>query len=756
MASAKVPEKDRHRATGLRDELNRHNHAYHVLDTPEIDDVAYDVLFRELQELEELHPSLQTADSPTLRVGGAPLDKFTKVQHRQAMLSLGNAFSEKELGDFDKRIKDRLKSPSTVIEYVAEPKLDGLAVSLVYIDGVFDQGATRGDGQTGEDITPNLRTIKSIPLTLNNAPKGRIEVRGEVFIDKKDFQQLNKTQQEKQEKVFVNPRNAAAGSLRLLDSSITAARPLRITIYSMGLLELDAKVPDTHWDMLQWFGTMGFPISTVSAKLEGIESCQAYYDGILRQRTDLDFEIDGVVFKVNRFDYQQQLGFVSRAPRWAVAYKFPAEEAVTKLLSVDFQVGRTGALTPVARLEPVFVGGANVSNATLHNMDEVARKGIMIGDTVVVRRAGDVIPEVVSAVESKRPEDAGDIRLPETCPVCDSPVVVSLDVAVAKCSGGFHCTAQRREALKHFVARKAMNIDGLGEKVIEQLVDREFVERPSDLYKLTKEQLLELDLIAEKSADNLIEALEQSKKTSLGKFLYALGIPEVGETIAQQLATHFGRIEPLMEVSVDYFTPVGIEGVGKVGAQSIVDCLQSASELPDGPELTQWLLDHLPRVNAGQVEQLLQKAPNQMMLQKLTVNDIQSKGSSTVEGVGQKMAELIVSFFANNDNVNEINELRRVGVEWLDITDQLAQADNSDADLAGNTYVITGKFEGIGRDEIAARLVARGGKVTGSVSKKTTALICGEAAGSKLSKAEKLEIPIVDAAGLQALIGDLP
>ena len=755
MASAKVPEKDRRRATELRDELNRHNHAYHVLDSPEIEDAVYDALFRELQTLEEQHPSLQGTDSPTLRVGGAPLDKFTKVQHRQAMLSLGNAFSEKELSDFDKRIRDRLKNSSSVIEYVAEPKLDGLAVSLIYSDGVFVQGATRGDGQIGEDITPNLRTIKSIPLSLSHAPKGRLEVRGEVFIDKHDFQKLNETQQERDEKVFVNPRNAAAGSLRLLDSSITASRPLQITIYSMGLLELEGETPDTHWDMLQWFGTMGFPISNVSAKLDGIASCQEYYASILKQRSAMDFEIDGVVFKVNRFDYQQQLGFVSRAPRWAVAYKFPAEEAVTKLLSVDFQVGRTGALTPVARLEPVFVGGANVSNATLHNMDEVARKGIMVGDTVVVRRAGDVIPEVVSAVESKRPGDAEEICLPETCPVCDSTVVVSTDVAVAKCSGGFNCTAQRREALKHFVARKAMNIDGLGEKVIEQLVDRELVERPSDLYKLTKAQLLDLDLIAEKSADNLIDAIEQSKKTSLGKFLYALGIPEVGETTAQQLAMHFGQIESLMQASVGYFTPTGIEGVGKVGAQSIVDKLQSERDLPDGPEMKQWLLNNLSRINERQVDQLLQKASNPAMLRELTLNDIQSKGSSTVEGVGHKMAELIVGFFSNNDNSNEIRELRQLGVEWPNLTDQLAQADKTDGDLTGNTYVITGKFEGIGRDEIAARLVARGGKVTGSVSKKTTALICGEAAGSKLSKAEKLAVPIIDAAGLQALIGDL-
>lgn len=752
MATSKVPAESAQRAATLRDELNHHNYLYHVMDAPELPDSQFDKLFRELQSLEEQHPSLQQPDSPTLRVGGVAQEKFPKVEHRQSMLSLGNAFSAEELSDFDKRIRDRLKIKTATIEYVAEPKLDGLAVSLIYNDGVFVQGATRGDGQIGEDITPNLRTIKSLPLILKDAPVGRIEVRGEVFIDKKAFEQLNKDQEKKQDKVFVNPRNAAAGSLRLLDSTITASRPLRITIYSMGLLELDDQTPSTHWDMLEWFGSMGLPISTVSKKLDGIDACQNYYEDILKRRASLDFEIDGVVFKVNDFDRQETLGFVSRAPRWAVAYKFPAEEASTQLLSVDFQVGRTGALTPVARLEPVFVGGAMVSNATLHNMDEVARKGIMVGDIVVVRRAGDVIPEVVSALASKRPTSAAVITLPEKCPVCDSPVLISTDVAVAKCSGGFVCTAQRREALKHFVSRRAMNIDGLGEKVIDQLLSRDMVNRPSDFYELTKEQLLELDLIAEKSAENLLDSIEQSKKTTLGKFLYALGIPEVGETTARQLANHFGQLEPLMVTPIDYFVPTGIEGIGKTRAEAIVKIVQEKQSLPKGDGLREWLLDVIPRAKPAEVDALLQKFPEPASLKKLDVNDIQSKGDSRVEGVGQIMAELIVAFFSNKDNRDEIHNLRRVGVEWAEKAPAEENTESAQGSLIGNIYVITGKFDGISRDEIAASLVAQGGKVTGSVSKKTTALICGEAAGSKLAKAEALGIEIIGETGLNSLL----
>lgn len=752
------------RAKILRQQLHHHNHCYHVLDNPELPDSEYDRLFRELLDLEERFPELQTDDSPSLRVGAAPLDKFDKVNHQLAMLSLDNAFSAEDLGNFDRRIRDRLKADEegTFVQnpdYVAEPKLDGLAVSLVYMDGVFSQGATRGDGNTGEDITPNLRTIKSLPLSLGGAPKGRIEVRGEVFIDKESFTRLNEDQAQKNEKVFVNPRNAAAGSLRLLDSSITAARPLRLTVYSMGVLDVNSELPETHWEMLKWFATMGLPVSNNSARLDDIDACQAYYENILEQRQHLDFEIDGVVFKVNNLELQRRLGFVSRFPRWAVAYKFPAEEATTQLLSVDFQVGRTGALTPVARLEPVFVGGAMVSNATLHNMDEVERKGVMTGDTVVVRRAGDVIPEVVSAVISQRPDSALPIELPLTCPECDSPVVRSVDAAVAKCTGGFSCTAQRREALKHFVSRRAMNIDGLGEKLIDQLLERNLVNRPSDLYHLDREQLLELDLVAEKSADNLINAIANSKNTTLSRFLYALGIPEVGETIAAQLATHFKTIDALSCATVEYFIPRGIEGIGAVRAKSISKSLRESIELqklqlPVDPQqasqaLRSCVQEALPKIKEHELDTMLERYPTVAQLQNLEPDEIQSKSASRVEGVGEIMASLIVSFFSSRQNLEEIEKLQTAGVKW----DSAAGAgESTPLTLSGNTYVISGKFTDLGRDEIKAALQARGAKVAGSVSGKTTALICGEAAGSKRSKAEALGIPVVGESGLQELL----
>ncbi len=748
MDGTEVTPEVKRRIKKLRDEIVHHNRQYHELDQPEVTDAEYDVLFRELQSLEKQYPSLITPDSPTSRVGAAPLEKFAKVEHRQAMLSLDNAFSEKELNDFNQRIKDRLKLKVATVEYVAEPKLDGLAVSLVYEDGVFVQGATRGDGNTGEDITPNLRTIQSLPLSLKDAPDGRIEVRGEVFIDKAAFEALNAHQARQNDKIFVNPRNAAAGSLRLLDSSITAQRPLRIIIYAMGLIEIDDALPETHWDMLQWFSAMGLPVSDQAQKLSDISQCQKYYDRILAGRESLDYEIDGIVFKVNSLQQQIDLGFVSRAPRWAVAYKFPAEEATTLLLSVDFQVGRTGALTPVARLEPVFVGGAMVSNATLHNMDEVSRKGIYIGDTVIVRRAGDVIPEVVGAVTSKRPADAAEITLPAECPVCASPVIVSEDVAVAKCSGGFNCNAQRREVLKHFVSRRAMNIDGLGEKIIDQLLERKMVSRPSDFYQLTKDQLLELDLVADKSADNLLNAIDASKQTTLGRFIFALGIPEVGETTAKQLAIHFGAIDALSAAPYDYYVPTGIPGIGKTRASRIVETLESLPGDTKPESLKEWLSGNLTGVKPAEVDALLLRYPETHQLQNLSVAEIQSKGESRVEGVGQTMAGLIVDFFASADNQKEVNALIEAGVQWESAT----VPNDGDESLAGNIYVISGKFTDMSRDQITAALVEKGAKVTGSVSKKTTALICGEAAGSKLAKAQSLGVEIIDENALAGLL----
>jgi len=739
------------RAEWLQETLTHHGHLYHTLDAPELPDAEYDKLFNELLALEEKHPELQVPDSPTLRVGGQTLDKFDKVKHRQAMLSLGNAFEEKDLHDFDKRIKDRLKETTSKIGYVAEPKLDGLAVSLSYEDGVFVQGATRGDGQVGEDITPNLRTIQSIPLKLKNAPKGLIEVRGEVFIDKASFKSLNDTQAKKEEKVFVNPRNAAAGSLRLLDSSITASRPLRIYVYAPGVIDINEALPESHWDMLQWLKKLGFPVNPESKKQADIKACYKYYETMLKRRESLDYEIDGIVYKVNDLAKQEALGFVSRAPRWALAHKFPAEEATTELLSVDFQIGRTGALTPVARLEPVFVGGAMVSNATLHNMDEVERKGIRIGDTVIVRRAGDVIPEVVSAVESLRPKGTKKIKLPKVCPECGSDVVQSVDMAVAKCSGGLVCGAQQREALKHFVSRRAMNIDGMGEKLIDQLMSREMVQTPSDIYSLKKEELLELDLVAEKSADNLLSAIEESKTTTLGRFLFSLGIPEVGETTAQVLADHFENIDALASAKVDYFIPRGIDGIGKTRATAMVELFQQSKLPQNTDELKAWLQIHVPKLKESELVQLLKKFPDADALKALTAADLQSKSASKVEGVGETMAELIVEFFKSKSNLKEIKKLQAAGIHWGVAADSAAiEGDDS---LSGSTYVISGKFEGLSRDDITAALKAKGAKVTGSVSKNTTALVCGEAAGSKLAKAEKLGIEIIDEAGLQALLG---
>ncbi len=755
MASGSSKSESAKRIDWLRETLNHHSHLYHTLDTPELPDAEYDKLFNELISLEEKFPDLQTPDSPSLRVGGQPLDKFEKVTHRQAMLSLGNAFEEQDLLDFDKRIKDRLKTTSEKVSYVAEPKLDGLAVSLTYQDGLFVQGATRGNGQVGEDITPNLRTIKSLPLKLENAPDGLIEVRGEVFIDKQSFAALNKTQEAREDKVFVNPRNAAAGSLRLLDSSITASRPLRIYIYSTGPVEIATDLPETHWDMLQWLGALGLPVNPESKKQKDIKACFKYYNSLLKRREKLDYEIDGIVFKVDSLDQQQELGYVSRAPRWAVAHKFPAEEATTELLEVDFQVGRTGALTPVARLEPVFVGGAMVSNATLHNMDEVARKGIRIGDTVIVRRAGDVIPEVVSAVESQRPKGAKKIKLPNACPECGSAVLESEDMAVAKCSGGFNCMAQRREGLKHFVSRRAMNIDGLGEKLIEQVMDKELVKYPSDLYQLKREELLQLDLVKDKTADNLLKAIEESKETTLGRFLFSLGIPEVGETTAEVLAGHFKTVEALSEADLEYFIPRGIEGIGKTRAEAMVELFRStemAADMPEkGESLEQWLNDNLARTKPVEVERLLEKFPTATELKSVTATDLQGKSSSRVEGIGETMAALIVEFFNSSQNMQEIDRLISAGIVWPFADVEQATVETDDR-LAGKTFVITGKFEGMSRDEISAALKAKGGKVTGSVSKNTSVLICGEAAGSKLTKAEALGIEIVDEQGLQALL----
>ena len=552
-----VAKSARERADRLRKEINRHNRLYYTLDRPEITDAEYDRLFRELVELEREHPGLATPDSPTQRVGAEPLPEFSEVRHRTPMLSLNNAFATEEVGAFDRRVREALGEEP--VDYAAEPKFDGLAISLTYRGGVFVQGATRGDGYSGEDVTPNLRTVRNLPLRLEGAPGTReLEVRGEVVMYRREFDKLNERQRSAGAKEFANPRNAAAGSLRQLDSRITARRPLHFFAYG---LELSGDSPrKTQSETLDWLEAMGFSVSPERAVVTGIGGLLGYFEKIGRERGGLPYDIDGVVYKVNRLDWQLQLGFVSRAPRFALAHKFPAEEQSTRVVGIDVQVGRTGALTPVARLEPVQVGGVTVTNATLHNEGELHRKDVRVGDTVVVRRAGDVIPEVVSVQLARRPAGARVFKLPAKCPICGSKVIKDEDGAIARCSGGLYCAAQRKQALRHFASRRAMDIEGLGERLVDQLVDSEMVKTPADVYALTVERLAGLERMGEKSAQNLVNALNKSKHTTLERFIYALGIRNVGESTARDLARHFGALDRLLEAD-----PEALEQVPEVG-----------------------------------------------------------------------------------------------------------------------------------------------------------------------------------------------
>ncbi|WP_461484100.1 NAD-dependent DNA ligase LigA [Porticoccus sp.] len=659
-------------AAALRQQLHDHNYRYYALDDPSIPDAEYDRLLRRLQQLELQYPSLKTPDSPTQRVGAPPLSAFESVTHEVPMLSLDNAFSDKELEDFNRRVMERLKRDEPV-SYVCEPKLDGVAVSLLYRDGVLVRGATRGDGTTGENITENVRTIKSIPLRLQmQHPPSSLEVRGEIYMPKAGFEKLNNEARAAGQKLFVNPRNAAAGSLRQLDSSITASRLLEMAVYSLGLTEgLD--LPPTHMETLGCLREWGFLVNPNIELHHDLRGCLAYYEKMAEIRPQLPCDIDGIVYKVNDFSLQRRLGFVARAPRWAIARKFPAQEEMTRLLGVEFQVGRTGAVTPVARLEPVFVGGVTVSNATLHNQDEVARLGLKIGDSVIIRRAGDVIPQVVKVVEERRPADAREITFPDHCPVCGSPVERVANEAVARCSGGLICAAQRKQAIKHFASRKAMDIDGLGDKLVEQLVDQGLVHSVADIYRLSREQLAALDRMADKSAANLIDALEASKQITLPRFIYALGIREVGEATARSLAQHFGNL----------------------------DELQSAS-----PET-------------------LQEVPD----------------------VGPVVAHFVWEFFQQAENLDVIGSLKDVGVHWPDPS----PADTSEQPLAGQTWVLTGTLETMGRAEAKEKLQQLGAKVSGSVSARSACVVAGPGAGSKLAKARELDIPVVDEAALLEL-----
>jgi DNA ligase (NAD+) len=656
------------RVHDLRKQLNQHSHNYYVLDTPTIPDAEYDRLFRELQDLESEHPDLISDDSPTQKVGATPLAAFDQVEHEMPMLSLDNAMNEGELVDFNRRIQDRLKD-QTHIEFACEPKLDGLAVSILYEHGVLVQAATRGDGSTGENITLNVKTIKNVPLRLmgDDFPE-RLEVRGEIYMPKAGFEKLNQTARDNGQKVFANPRNAAAGSLRQLDSRITAKRPLELCTYSVGVVSDEFAMPATHEAMLQKLKSWGLKINSEMEVVQGIQACVDYFQRLGEKRDALDYDIDGIVFKVNSFATQQELGFVARAPRWAIAAKFPAQEEMTLLEGVDFQVGRTGAITPVARLKPVHVAGVMVSNATLHNMDEIQRLDVKIGDTVIIRRAGDVIPQVVSVVAEKRPDNARAIYLPDTCPVCESSVERVAGEAVARCSGGLFCGAQRKEAIKHFASRKALDVDGLGDKLVDQLVDAGLIDSFDDLFHLQLEPVAALERMAEKSAQNLLNALEAAKATTLARFLYSLGIREVGVTTAQNLADHFGFLDRLM---------------------------------------------------AANKEQLIE-----------------------VPDVGEIVAAHVVNFFAEPHNQTIIEQLRKAGVSWPE--KEPASASAEDSPLAGNTYVITGTLSSMSRDQAKEYLQSLGGKVTGSVSAKTSCLVAGEKAGSKLSKAQNLGVEVLD------------
>jgi DNA ligase (NAD+) len=563
--SGAAPNTPSGRALWLREQLERANYAYYVLDQPELPDAEYDKLFKELQQVEGEHPDLITPDSPTQRVGGEVANGFEPVVHDLPMLSLNNGFADEDIAAFDKRVADTLGA--SPVEYACELKFDGLAISLRYEDGKFVQAATRGDGATGENVTENVRTIRSIPLRLKGSKLPKVlDVRGEVLMFKRDFERLNARQREAEHREFANPRNAAAGSLRQLDPKITAQRPLSFFAYGIGVLD-GSPMPDTHSGLLDWYSEMGLPVNSERAVVSGADGLLAFFRKVGEKRDGLPYDIDGVVYKVNRRDEQERLGFVSRAPRFALAHKFPAQEALTRLVAIDVQVGRTGAITPVARLEPVFVGGATVTNATLHNEDEVRRKDIRIGDTVIVRRAGDVIPEVVGALAERRPPDAKEFVMPTQCPVCGSAIERLPDEAIARCTGGLICPAQRKQALWHFAQRRALDIDGLGEKIIDQLVEQNLVRTPADLFNLGFATLAELDRFADKSAQNLIDSLEKAKHTTLARFIYALGIRHVGESTAKDLAKHFGSLTPIMDASFEELLEVN--DVGPIVAEAI-------------------------------------------------------------------------------------------------------------------------------------------------------------------------------------------
>jgi DNA ligase (NAD+) len=666
------------RAASLRDEINGHDHRYYVLNEPAVPDAEYDRLMKELRELEATHPEIVTADSPTQRVAGFAATEFAEARHAIPMLSLENGFSEEDLADFDRKVRERLARPESEkaapIEYAAEPKLDGLAISVLYRDGEYFRAATRGDGVIGEDVTVNVATIRSVPRRLRGKPPAVLEVRGEVFLPFAGFEKMNRDAMARGDKLYVNPRNAASGSLRQLDPRITASRPLDLFFYSLGVVEGGA-APDRQSALGPWLNSFGLRTCPLAKKVAGVEGCLEYYRDIGARRPKLPYQIDGVVYKVDSRADQEKLGFVSRAPRWALAHKFPADEELTLLEDVIFNVGRTGALTPAAKLKPVFVGGVTVSNATLHNMDEVARKGFMIGDTVVVRRAGDVIPEVVRYLPEKRPADARPIVMPAECPVCGSPVTRLEEQAVYKCTGGvLKCRAQRAEWLMHFAGRRAMDIEGLGEKLIEQLVNDGTVGSPADLYDLSAPSLAERERMGEKSAQNVVDAITKSKKTTLPRLLFALGIPQVGESTALALAQQFGSIEKLEAAT--------------------------AAQIEETPD------------------------------------------------VGPVVSRSVFEFFQSDLAKSLVERLKASGVTY----EPIQVEERASLPLAGLTIVITGTLTGLQRDAAEDALRELGAKVSGSVSKKTSFLVVGADAGSKLAKAQSLGVRILDEAALEQIL----
>ncbi len=660
------------RAVVLRAEIGEHNQRYYVLDDPQIPDAEYDRLFRELEDIEAEFPQLRSVDSPTQRVGSTPVEKFLPVEHVVPMLSLSNAFTDEDIRNFDRRSRETLEL--TTIEYSAEPKFDGLAVNLRFERGIFVRGATRGDGSTGEDVTQNLRTIRNIPLRLSGSAPEILDVRGEVILFKDDFELLNHRQREAGNKEFVNPRNAAAGSLRQLNPKITASRPLRFLAYGLGHI-LPQNQFRKHSETLSWLKSLGIPVSTEARIVTGPDGLQTYYESLQLRRESLPYEIDGVVYKINETALQERMGFVARAPRFAIAYKFPAQEALTVVLDIDIQVGRTGALTPVARLSPVFVGGVTVTNATLHNEEELRRKDIWIGDTVVVRRAGDVIPEVVRSLPERRPGTARTFAMPTRCPICGSAVSRPSDEAVARCTGGAVCPAQRKQALMHFASRRAMNIEGLGDKLIDQIVDAGLVTTAADIYSLSQQSLVDLPRMGEKSAKNVIESILNSRRTTLARFIYALGIRNVGEATAAELARYFGNLNALMVADIE--------------------------QLQDVPD------------------------------------------------IGPTVSESICDFFADTRNRDNIDRLQAAGVSW---DETLAGSGQSRGPLSGHTFVLTGTLRTMTRDEARVRIEQSGGKVLGSVSKKTKWVVAGEDAGSKLEKAHALGVSVIDENELLGLL----